>query len=315
MSKCPWAIVLAAGEGRRLAPLTQRLYGAARPKQFAVLDGERSLLQRTIDRLRPLIAVDRVVVVVPAEYEALARSQLADWPELHVVVQPVGRGTGPGILLPLAYVRERDPDATVCVVPSDHEFEDPGALRSALRRAASLARAAPIVALGARATRAETEYGWMRVGPDAGCGARVLSFVEKPDAGTAARLLREGALWNTFILVGSARSIWERAAARMPQAARAIEACAPVASERSRAALAAAYADMEERNFSKDVLEHERDLAVVEISDAGWCDLGCPKRVREALRRSGRVATSRLRAALDDIAGASLDGGALGARA
>ena len=32
-----WGIVLAGGSGRRLAPLTTRLYGEAIPKQFAVL--------------------------------------------------------------------------------------------------------------------------------------------------------------------------------------------------------------------------------------------------------------------------------------
>jgi len=43
-------IILGRGEGQRLAPLTRALYGTDLPKQFAVLSGERSLLQTTIER-------------------------------------------------------------------------------------------------------------------------------------------------------------------------------------------------------------------------------------------------------------------------
>jgi hypothetical protein len=35
MSEHLWAVVLAAGEGRRLAALTERLHGVPVPKQFA----------------------------------------------------------------------------------------------------------------------------------------------------------------------------------------------------------------------------------------------------------------------------------------
>ena len=60
-----WAIILAGGDGRRLAPLTDCLYGERLPKQFAVLAGHRSLLQATVDRMLPLVPPSRVVVVVP----------------------------------------------------------------------------------------------------------------------------------------------------------------------------------------------------------------------------------------------------------
>src|SRR5688572_18497108 len=97
-----WAVVLAAGEGTRLAPMTRRLYGEPLPKQFATLVGNRSLLQETVERLSALVPAAHMVVVVPDGYQRLARLQLARWPGLHIVSQPANRGTGPGILLPLA---------------------------------------------------------------------------------------------------------------------------------------------------------------------------------------------------------------------
>jgi len=73
-----WAIVLAAGDGKRLAPLTRALYGRELPKQFAVLHRGRSLLQTTMDRVAPLVPPERTVVVVGRAHEGLARRQIAE---------------------------------------------------------------------------------------------------------------------------------------------------------------------------------------------------------------------------------------------
>ena len=61
-----WAIVLAGGEGRRLAPLTRRLYGDDRPKQYTALIGSQSLLRQTLARVALLIPPRRTVVVTMA---------------------------------------------------------------------------------------------------------------------------------------------------------------------------------------------------------------------------------------------------------
>lgn len=58
-----WAMVLAGGNGVRLQPLTRRLYGEDRPKQYAALVGSRSLLRQTLDRVGLLIPTDRTLVV------------------------------------------------------------------------------------------------------------------------------------------------------------------------------------------------------------------------------------------------------------
>ena len=61
--KSPWAVVLAGGEGVRLRPLTRRLFGEPRPKQFCPLLGPRTLLRQTLDRIGPTIPVERTVVI------------------------------------------------------------------------------------------------------------------------------------------------------------------------------------------------------------------------------------------------------------
>ena len=94
-----WGVVLAGGSGTRLASLTRALYGFDLPKQFACIHGSRSLLQLTLDRISPVVAPSRTVVVVTREFEALAREQLESYPEVDLAVQPANRGTAPGMFV------------------------------------------------------------------------------------------------------------------------------------------------------------------------------------------------------------------------
>lgn len=290
-----WAVVLAAGEGTRLAPLTERLYEERLPKQFAVLAGDRSLLQTTIDRLLPLVPAARTVVVVPVAHEGLARQQLAEHSGIHVVAQPANRGTGPGILLPLAHVLQADPRAHVVVTPSDHYVADAASLTRAISNAAAVT-SAPLTLVGVEADRPETEYGWIETSGELSAGVRrVERFVEKPDLESARVLFERGALWNTFVFAASGRRLWDLAEKMLPVQAALIHACVSQAGPQG-SCLARAYAQMQEANFSHAVLERTPGLAVVAATGCGFSDWGSPARVFESLR--GTVDLERLLARL-----------------
>ncbi len=128
-----WTVILAGGEGTRLRSLTRALYGADVPKQFAVFVGDKSLLQLTVERAARLTRFERILVVVGTKREALARIQLEPYPGVELVVQPRNLDTGPGLLLPLARILARDPDAHVAVLPSDYYVSDATPLLEALR--------------------------------------------------------------------------------------------------------------------------------------------------------------------------------------
>lgn len=293
------AIVLAGGEGRRLAALTRALYGHDLPKQFAVIHGNQSLLQSTVQRIRPLVPPARTTVVVNHEYAGLARSQLAADPGIDLVAQPANRDTAPGILLPLARIMRRRPDSTVVVLPSDHYIEHELPVRWAIARAARCASLCPhtLTLLGIQPDRAETEYGWIVPGPSVQATTaadvyEVSSFVEKPSALGADRLLRQGALWNSFLLVGRAQHFWDLARRFLPDSYERFEAYrVALGTPHEHAVLAEVYADLPAANFSRAVLEPAAaELRVLPLVGSGWSDWGQPGRVLASLAGTPRHA-------------------------
>jgi len=278
----PFVVVLAGGEGTRLASLTRALYGHDLPKQFAVLAGERSLLQQTLDRALRLATADRVMVIVTGPQEAVARAQLAPYPGVELVVQPRNADTGPGLLLPLVRILVRAASARVVFLPSDHYVADDRPLVDALR----VVPDDRLSLIGVAPTGPEVEYGWIVRGhrlahPGAFAVAR---FAEKPAPELAAALWRDGGLWNTFISAGPVRVFWELARRHLPRHVAAFERYAvAIGSLVEPAALADAYRAMPAANFSRDVLAHARELAVVPVAGTGWSDWGSPGRVFASL--------------------------------
>src|SRR5262249_61662427 len=96
-------ILLAGGDGTRLASLTRRLAGDGRPKQFCRLIGDDTLLEQTRRRARLLIGPERLVSVVTRHHERFYGPALEDAPPRSILVQPDNRRTAPAV--------------SVCVVP------------------------------------------------------------------------------------------------------------------------------------------------------------------------------------------------------
>src|SRR5262245_48416582 len=163
----PWILVLAARSGTRLTELTVGDDRIPVPNQFCSLRGGRSLLLDTVGRALRLTRRDRIVVVVAAEHERWWRPQLGCIARDNVLVQPANRGTVAGIVLPLAHVLARDPDANLAVLPSDHHVATPDVLLTTMRSALAAVQQQPqhLVLLGIDAEAPDTEYGW--IVPDA----------------------------------------------------------------------------------------------------------------------------------------------------
>ena len=182
--KNTWGIVLAAGEGNRVREFFSALCGGRGIKQFCSVLGKRSLLQMTLDRVQQLIPRERILIIVDKRHRPEAAAQLAGWPEENIIYQPANRETAPGILLPLAHVSHRCPDATVAIFPSDHFISNERGFMSHVGKAVEETEMFPAsaVLLGMTPDRMEEGYGWITSREDRKdkCSRAVRGFWEKP---------------------------------------------------------------------------------------------------------------------------------------
>ena len=215
-------VILSGGSGTRLWPLSREAY----PKQFLALIGELTMLQETARRLDGLDAehprgaiglVDPVVVcneahrfLVAEQFRAIGRACA------QIIMEPAGRNTAPALTLAALAATEDDKDPVLLVMPADHTIRDETGFRDAVADAFALATRGAVVTFGIVPNKPEVGYGYIRQGdpyPTPGVAAsafRLIQFVEKPDAETAAGYVASGGyLWNSGIFVLKA-SLWLR---------------------------------------------------------------------------------------------------------
>ena len=287
-----WSIVLAGGDGKRLAPMITQGVGEDRPKQYCTFTGTRSMLQHTTDRADCLSTPEQRVTVVGARHEKEARRQLQQRGGT-LVVQPANRDTAAGIYLPLTYVRAADPDATVVIYPSDHFIHPEDKFVEAVRRAVLSVQLLEdrLLLLGVRPEGKELEYGHIRLDRPLGrYGAHSLwsvgRFIEKPET-QMAQALGEDVLWNMMIIVAKVKTLWELGVKILPSMMRQFETFQPtIGSAREMQILEGLYARMPVRNFSTDLLEQiPHKVAALDVSGVRWSDWGRMERIAESLRQ------------------------------
>ena len=192
------AVILAGGVGSRFWPAST----PDRPKQLLPLASPRPLIRETLDRAASLFGGDGVLVVTSGAL-ADAFDRMGALGDTEVLAEPMARGTAPALAWAAHRLEARAPGTVMVSMHADHRIAPLDGLRESLARAIALAEDGWLVCIGARPDRAETGYGYVRLGDDLGDGGfAVDSFVEKPDPATAAAYVEDGRhLWNTGIFV------------------------------------------------------------------------------------------------------------------
>jgi mannose-1-phosphate guanylyltransferase len=272
-----YAVILAGGSGTRFWPASRR----RRPKQLLPgVFGTRTLLENTIDRIRPLISADHTLVLTNRALKAQTAQLLSGIPRSQIVAEPASRNTAPAIGLAAQEVLRRDPDGIIVVLPSDHLIAKPAAFRRTLNAAIRWAAVGErSVLIGMQPSSAHTGFGYIHRSRLAAHLSgqriyRVTDFTEKPSANVARNYLASGQyLWNGGMFVWRASTLLVNLERFTPQIARGLKRIAEAGGAQSRKALDSFYPRLPKISIDYAVAEKAKDMYVI-AADLGWSDVG-----------------------------------------
>ncbi len=272
-----YAVIMAGGGGTRLWPVSRR----ERPKQLLPLIGEDTLFQATVQRLQNIFPPERILVVTVAEQADEMRQQAPEIPAENYLLEPTPRGTASVVGLAAAMLHQRDPQAAMAVLPSDHYIRNRDLFHYLLRAAVDVARTGYLVTLGITPTFPSTAYGYIQQGqPLAGDFKyptyEVSRFKEKPDDQAAQRMLRQGGhSWNSGMFIWTTARILDEFQRQMPSLSAALEKIiAASGTPSAEDVLQEAWSDLPVETIDYGIMERAGKVAVLPAGGLGWSDVG-----------------------------------------
>ncbi len=274
MSKL-YAVIMAGGRGERFWPISTR----ERPKQFLSLLSRRAMVVEAVERVKDLIPYERILILTNARHAELVRRLVPEVPAANIVGEPVGRDTAPAVSLATGLVGRQGADAVFCVLTADHLIGDRDVFLRTLHACAQTAeRNESLVTIGIRPTGPSTAYGYIEVAEriseiDGIAFFRALRFVEKPDAETARRYLKQGNFfWNSGMFVWRVDTIRKALQKHCPQlyefSRRVTESADP-----AELLTAEVYGELEKISIDYAVMEKASNV-ITARAEFQWDDIG-----------------------------------------
>lgn len=267
-----YPVIMAGGSGTRFWPASRR----SRPKQFLPITGDRTMIEKTLDRALALAPAERTWVVTSESHAGPVEELMGALPRSNLLFEPVARDTAAAIGWAATEIARRDRDGILLVLPADHEIGPPERFEAAVDQAVALVSATDhLVTFGIVPDRPATGYGYIRRGaPIEATGPRpafeVAEFCEKPDLETAERLLAGGChYWNSGMFVWRAGRILDEIGARLPDLAARLAGIVPG----DRVSLAAAFEGAPKISIDYGVMESADRVSVLAV-DFVWDDVG-----------------------------------------
>ena len=305
MTENNYCVIMAGGVGSRFWPFSRN----KKPKQFLDFFGTgRSLLQMTIDRFRPIVPIENILIVTNVIYRDLVLEQIPDLKAEQVLCEPARRNTAPCIAYAAARIKAMEAmrrkgdeamrrKARIVVAPSDHLILQEETFRQTIQQGFDfIENNDALLTLGMKPTRPETGYGYIQMGEVAREAShslenareasysleargemicKVKAFTEKPNLELAKVFLESGDfLWNSGIFIWSLDSILNAFQEFLPEMANKFaEGDKVMGTADEDAFIQQMFPTCPSISIDYGVMEKAKNVHVIP-SDFGWSDLG-----------------------------------------
>jgi mannose-1-phosphate guanylyltransferase len=291
-----YGLILAGGRGTRFWPRSRKRSA----KQVLNVFGERSLIQATVDRLKQVIAPERLWVLTSRDLRDAIAGQLPEIPANQILAEPAQRNTAPAIGLAAQVLASQDPRAVMGVFPADHLIAKPAAFRQVVRAAFRGAQAERLMVVGIQPRWPETGYGYIEFPRDLiakpASGRRpgraeplpVKRFHEKPPLAKAKRYMAAGNFyWNSGMFFWQAEVLLEALRRHLPRTATVLAALPPFGSRKFTGEMERVFPLCENISIDFAVMERAENVSGIATADFGWSDVGSWNAVYELMPRDG----------------------------
>lgn len=261
----PQAVIMAGGQGERFWPLTSDRF----PKYCLAINGRKSLVRKTFDRLARLYSAGNIHVVTTREHVPIIRRELPGLKKENLIVEPFRNNTASAILLATAKLARRyGEEEVISFFPADHLIEKETLFRATLKKAMDLARErALMVIVGITPRFPATGYGYIEQGKPLSARHRashVKAFREKPDRATAKRYIAAKRFyWNAGMFTWRGSTFLDTLHRFAPAFTSAFHL----------KDVPASYRRMPKESIDYALMEKADNLALVR-TDMDWCDMG-----------------------------------------
>ena len=291
------ALIMAGGRGERFWPKSRK----SLPKQFLSLtDDGRTMIQLTVERIRPLIDLEDIYISTNRAYRGLVMEQLPGIPPENILCEPVGRNTAPCIGLGAVHIAKKYEDAVMMVLPSDHLIKYNQMFLNALKDGGSIAeKGKNLVTIGITPDYPETGYGYIKFLPQQADGNAyaVDRFVEKPDMETAKEYLEsEEYLWNSGMFIWKVSTILDNMKSMLPDLHQGLLNIAEaIGTDKQEMVLEKVFPELDSVTSDYGVMEKAENIFIL-TGVFGWDDVGswlAVERIQKS-NESGNVVTGNI---------------------
>jgi len=272
-----YAVIMAGGSGTRLWPMSRQ----ASPKQFQKLVGEKTLIQETYDRVKKVVPASQIYVATIEKYRDLVVQQLPGVPTEHIFLEPAARNTAPAFGLIAHKLCEKDPQAIVATVASDHVVQNVNEFAKTFKTAFEVVanHKGYLGTVGINPDKPDTNYGYIKMGDEYGVTLdkkvfNVEAFVEKPDFKTATGYLKSWQyLWNASYFFWHAKDMVGWLTKYHAKMARGLKKIVALDAEEDIREVAKLYKELPSEAIDTAIVE-KLDKILVIPADLGWSDVG-----------------------------------------